>query len=157
MTNLVRQLTEAGYKGYYGGIGGIGMEPVTQGAGGVDKIKGYFWLELMPVDDPGAQKLRDDYQRIMKSPPPTNAMLYTSTFTAEVIAHAISLAGTDADADKIADALRKTAPESEYFGKGCWRGKAQYGINQEFSYPIGMGVIENGKKIGVQRIELPCE
>ena len=157
VTNLARQLTEAGFKGYYGGMGGIGMDPVTQGAGGVAKVKGYFWLELMPIEDPGAVKLREDYQRVMKVAPPANAMLYTSTFTAEVIAKAISTAGTDSDSEKLAAALRSNAPESEYFGKGCWRGKAQYGINQEFAFPIGMGVIKDGKYQGIKRIELPCE
>jgi branched-chain amino acid transport system substrate-binding protein len=157
VTNLARQLTAAGFKGYYGGMGGIGMDPVTQGAGGVDKVKGYFWLELMPIEDPGAVKLREDYQKVMKTTPPTNAMLYTSTFTAEVIAKAISTAGTDTDSDKLAAALRSNAPESAYFGKGCWRGKAQYGINQEFAFPIGMGVIKDGKYQGIKRIELPCE
>jgi branched-chain amino acid transport system substrate-binding protein len=157
VTNFVRQLTQAGYAGVYGGMGGIGMEPVVQGAGGVDKIKGYFWLELMPVEDPGALRLREDYKKTMKSEPTTNAMLYTSTFAAENILRAVSLAGTDSDVDKLADVLRKTAPESEYFGKGCWRGKAQYGINQEFAFPVGMGVIQDGKRVGVQRIDLPCE
>jgi branched-chain amino acid transport system substrate-binding protein len=157
VTNLVRQLTEAGYEGIYGGMGGIGMDPVVQGAGGIDKIKGYFWLELMPVEDPGAVKLREDYQRIMKAPPPANAMIYTSTFASEVILNAISKAGTDTDTDKLAEVLRQTTPESRYFGKGGWRGKAQYGINQEFAFPIGMGVIQDGKKIGVVRIELPSE
>lgn len=157
VTNLTRQLTEAGYKGLFGGMGGIGMEPVTQGAGGPDKVKGYFWLELMPIDDPGAQRLRDDYAKVMKTTPPANAMLYTSTFTAEVIARAISLAGTDSDSEKLADVLRKTAPESEYFGKGCWRGKAQYGINQEFAFPVGMGVIKDGKYQGIKKVDLPCE
>ena len=157
VTNLVRQLTEAGFTGIYGGMGGIGLDPVLQGAGGIEKIKGYFWLELMPVEDPGAQKLREDYQRIMKAPPPTNAMIYTSTFAAEQIVRAISKAGTDSDTDKLVEAVRSTTPESKYFGKGGWRGKAQYGINQEFAYPIGMGVVQDGKKIGVLRIELPSE
>jgi branched-chain amino acid transport system substrate-binding protein len=157
VTNLVRQLTQAGFRGIYGGMGGIGMEPVVQGAGGVDKIKGYFWIELMPVEDPGALRLREDFKKLMKAEPTTNAMLYTSTFAAETITRAISLAGTDSDADKLADTIRKMTPESEYFGKGCWRGKSQYGINQEFAFPIGMGVIQDGKRIGVQRIDLPCE
>lgn len=155
--NFVRQLTEAGFKGVYGGMGGIGMDPVVQGAGGVDKIKGYFWLELMPVEDPGAVRLREDYKKLMKADPPTNAMLYTSTFAAETIVRAIAQAGTDSDVEKLAEVLRKTMPESAYFGKGCWRGKAQYKLNQEFAFPIGMGVIQDGKRIGVERIELPCE
>jgi branched-chain amino acid transport system substrate-binding protein len=157
VTNFVKQMTEAGFAGVFGGSGGIGMNPVVQGAGGVDKLKGYYWLELMPVEDPGAVKLREDFQRVMKVAPPDNGILYTASYAAEQYLKAISIAGTDSDPDKIADALRKLTPESRYFGKGGWRGKTQYGINQELAFPVGMGVIADGKKVGVLRIELPAE
>jgi branched-chain amino acid transport system substrate-binding protein len=111
----------------------------------------------MPVDDPGAVKLREDYARVMKTPAPDNGIFYTGTFAAEQYLRAISAAGTDKDSAKVADALRKLTPESKYFGKGGWRGKTQYGINQELAFPVGMGVIKDGKKIGVQRIEMPSE
>jgi branched-chain amino acid transport system substrate-binding protein len=157
VTNFVKQMTEAGFAGVYGGSGGVGLNPVVQGAGGVEKIKGYFWLELMPVEDPGAVKLRADYLALMKMPAPDNGIFYTATYAAEVYLKAISVAGTDSDADKIADAMRKMTPESKYFGKGGWRGKTQYGINQELAFPIGMGVIADGKKVGVVRIDMPSE
>jgi len=157
VTNLVKHLVEAGYTGIFGGLGGIGMNPVVQGAGGMDKVKGYFWLELMPVEDPGARRLREDFQRVMKTAAPDNALLYPAAFGAETLMRAISTAGTDKDGVKIAEALRKATPESRYFGKGGWRGKAQYGINQELAFPIGMGVIQDGKRVGVQRVELPAE
>jgi branched-chain amino acid transport system substrate-binding protein len=155
--NVVKSMMEAGFKGVFGGLGGIGLTPVVNGAGGVDKIKGYFWLELMPVDDPGARKLRVDYERTMKSPPPENAILYISSTASEQILKAISIAGTDSDATKIAAALRTMKPESRYFGAGGWRGKSQYGVNQELAFPIGMGVIAEGKNQGVSRFEIPAE
>ena len=154
---FVKQLTEAGYDRVLGALGGVGLTPVVNGAGGIDKIKGYYWLELMPVDDPGAVKLREDYARVMKTPAPDNGIFYTGTFAAEQYLRAISAAGTDKDSAKVADALRKLTPESKYFGKGGWRGKTQYGINQELAFPVGMGVIKDGKKIGVRRIEMPSE
>ncbi len=157
VSNLVKHLTEAGYTGIFGGLGGIGLNPVLQGAGGVEKVKGYFWLELMPVEDPGARKIRDDFPRVMKTAAPENALVYPAVFGAETLMRAISIAGTDKDGVKIADALRKTQPESRYFGKGGWRGKTQYGINQELAFPIGMGIIQDGKRVGVQRVELPSE
>ena len=157
VTNLVKGLTEAGYAGVYGGNGGIGMGPVVQGAGSVDKVKGYYWLELMPVDDPGAVRLREDFQRVMKAAPPDNGILYTASYAAEVAMRAVSKAGTDADSGKIGDALRAAAPESRYFGKGGWRGKSQYGVNQELAFPVGMGIIADGKKVGVTRVEIASE
>jgi branched-chain amino acid transport system substrate-binding protein len=157
VSNVVKALLEAGFKGVFGGLGGIGLTPVVNGAGGADKLKGYFWLELMPVEDPGARKLRVDYERLLKSTPPDNAILYISSTAVEQMLRAISLAGTDRDAEKIAAVLRKTKPESRFFGSGGWRGKAQYGINQELAFPIGMGVIADGKNLGVTRIPVPAE
>lgn len=157
VTSIVRSLQEAGFKGIYGGLGGIGLTPVLNGAGGVDKLKGYYWLELMPVEDAGARKLRVDYERMLKTTPPDNAILYISSTATEQLLRAISLAGTDKDAEKVAAAMRKMTPESRYFGKGGWRGKAQYGVNQELAFPIGMGVIADGKNTGVTRVDIPAE
>ena len=123
------------------------MNPVLAGAGSLDRIKGYYWLETMPVDEPGARKLRVDFERIMKVPPPDNALLYVSSTATEQILRAISAAGTDQDAEKLAAALREMKPESRYFGPGGWRGKTQYGINQELAFPIGMGIIADGKNL----------
>jgi branched-chain amino acid transport system substrate-binding protein len=61
------------------------------------------------------------------------------------------------DGEAIAEALRKITPESRYFGKGGWRGKTQYNINQELAFPGGMGVISDGKVLGVKRVEIPSE
>src|SRR6185369_16845513 len=157
VSGLVRSLLEAGYKGIFGGMGSIGLQPMLNGAGSVDKVKGYYWIELMPVDDPGARKLRVDFERVMKTPPPENALLYISSTATEQILRAISKAGTDRDAEKIAAALRSMKPESRYFGPGGWRGRAQYGINQELAFPIGMGVIADGKNLGVSSVAIPSE
>jgi branched-chain amino acid transport system substrate-binding protein len=157
VATVVKALLESGYKGIFGGMGGIGTAPLLAGAGSVDKLRGYYWLELMPVDDPGARKLRVDFERLMKTPPPENALLYISSTATEQILRGISIAGTDRDAEKLAAALRGMKPESRYFGPGGWRGKTQYGINQELAFPIGMGVIADGKHLGVKRIEIPAE
>jgi branched-chain amino acid transport system substrate-binding protein len=98
-----------------------------------------------------------DYERLLKAAPPDNAILYISSTAVEQMLRAISVAGTDRDAEKIAAALRKMTPESRYFGTGGWRGKSQYGINQELAFPIGMGVVANGKNEGVTRVPIPTE
>lgn len=157
ISQIVRQLTQAGYEGIYGGMGGIGIGPVADGAEGIENLKGYYWLELVPVEDPGAVRMREDFQRVMKSAPPENALFYTSAIAAEQLLRAVSIAGTAEDGQKIAKALRGMIPESAYFGKGGWRGRAEYGINQELAFPIGVGIIKDGQKIGVKRVEIPAE
>jgi branched-chain amino acid transport system substrate-binding protein len=154
---LVKALTDAGYKGVYGSMGGVGINPVVQGAGGVDKIKGYYWLEIAPLDHPGTIRMKAEYQKIMKTAAPEVSLFPAFVTSAEVALHAISVAGTDQDAEKIADALRKSTPESRFMGKAGWRGKSIYGINQELSFPTGMGMIVNGKKLPVRTIEIPTE
>lgn len=93
----------------------------------------------------------------MKTPFPDNALVYSAEIVAENLLRAISIAGTDADGAKIAAALRSTTPESRYFGKHGWRGKAQYGINQEFSFPVGVHMIKDGKIVKELRIDIPSE
>jgi branched-chain amino acid transport system substrate-binding protein len=93
----------------------------------------------------------------MNVPVPDNALVYNSAITAEVLLHAISVAGTDQDGEKIAAVLRANTPESRYLGKHGWRGKAQFGINQEFSFPVGVNFISNGKLDPQVTIEIPTE
>lgn len=154
---LTKQLLEAGYTGAIGSLGGVGSAPIIQGAGGIGKLKAFYWLETMPVDDPGVVKLKADFQRVMKTPPPDNPLMPVYAVAAEQILRAISIAGTDQDAGKIADALHKMTPESRYLGKGGWRGKSIYGINQELAFPVGLGMIVDGMKLPVQRIDIPSE
>jgi branched-chain amino acid transport system substrate-binding protein len=156
-TVLVKALTDAGYNGVYGALGGVGLNAVVQGAGGVDKVKGYYWLEVTPLDDPGILKMKADYQTLMKSTPPDNSLFPVFVVAAEVALHAISVAGTDQNPDRITDELRKLTPESRYMGKHGWRGKTMYGINQELSFPCGLGMIVNGTKLPVRTIDIPAE
>jgi branched-chain amino acid transport system substrate-binding protein len=154
---LVKQLLEAGYAGTIGSLGGTGANTLIAGAGGVDKLKAFYWLELVPVDDPGVIRMRAEYERVMKTPAPDHPMFSIQTLAAEQMLRAVSLAGTDQDPEKVAAELRKMTPESRYLGKGAWRGKTQYGVNQELAFPIGLGMIADGKRLAVKRVEIPGE
>lgn len=156
-TILARQLMEAGYKGVIGSLGGTGAAPIIQGAGGVDKLKGFYWLETSPVDHPGVVKMKADFERVMKTPPPDNPLFPVFALAAEVALNAISRAGTDQDVEKIATELRKMTPESRYMGKAGWRGKSIYGSNQELTFPVGLGMVIDGKKLPVRTIDIPAE
>jgi branched-chain amino acid transport system substrate-binding protein len=153
---LARQLLEAGFTGAFGRLG-AGGDVILKNAGGMSAFKKFFWFDHVPLGDPGIKRLNADFERVMKMPVPENALWYNSQITAENLLRAISAAGTDQDGDKIAAELRKMTPESRYLGKAGWRGKGQFGINQEFSFPVGLSFLTNGKPDGAIRIEIPAE
>ena len=155
--NLTKQLMEAGFKGFIGSLGGSGSSPVLQGAGGPEKLKGFYWLETSPVDHPGILKMKADHARVMKSAAPENPVFAVFALASEVTLTAISRAGSDQDAEKVAVALRNFNPESRYMGKAGWRGKTLYGINQELTFPVGLGMVVDGKKLPVRTIEIAAE
>jgi branched-chain amino acid transport system substrate-binding protein len=154
---LVRQLGEAGYTGVFGNSGGAGIAPMLQGAGGAQNLRQAFWGELSPVDHPGSVKMRQEYERLMKSTPPESPLFPVFVVAAEQLVHGISLAGTDQDGEKLAEAMRKTTPESRFMGKAGWRGKAMYGVNQELSFPVGLGMVVDGARQPVRTIEIASE
>jgi branched-chain amino acid transport system substrate-binding protein len=153
---LTKQLLEAGFTGAFGRLG-AGGDVIIKNAGGMAAVKKFFWFDHVPLGDPGIKRLNEDFERVMKTPIPENALWYNSQITVENLLKAISAAGTDQDGDKIAEALRKMTLESRYLGKAGWRGKTQFGINQEFSFPVGVSFINDGKLDGAIRIEIPTE
>ena len=154
---VVRELMAAGFKGAIGSLGGVPFSAVAQGAGGVENLKAYYWLETAPVDHPGVVKLKQDFEKVMNTPPVDNPNMIVFALAAEVTLRAITEAGTATDAEKVAEAMRKLTPESRYMGKAGWRGKTVYGINQELSFPIGLGMVIDGKKQPVRTIQVPAE
>jgi branched-chain amino acid transport system substrate-binding protein len=154
---LVRQLRERGYTGVYGSVAGQGRVPILQAAGGPQNLKSAFWGEAVPPDHPGVIKMKQDHERLLKSAPPDSPLFAPHVVAAEQLMLAITAAGTDQDGDKIAEALRKMTPESRYLGKGGWRGKAMYGVNQELAFPVGLGMVVDGKSLPWQVIQIPTE
>jgi hypothetical protein len=41
-----------------------------------------------------------------------------------------------------------------WLGKGSWTGMPTYGIQQEFGFSVGMGVISKGKNLGVTSVSV---
>ena len=151
---MVKQLLEAGFAGVIGRLGGPGTPEIIRAAGGVEKIKGFYWLELVAIDDPQVRSMLGDYQKVMKSPAPDNTLLFTSAAATRMVLKAITAAGTDSDAEKIAASLRKLPAEDPYLGQGVWKGKANFGLNQELAFPVGMGLVVDGKQLGVTKIDV---
>src|SRR5208337_4695521 len=155
---LVKQLLEAGYQGTFGSLGGGGEKVLLEGASGDPKNLGNaFWLNIVALEHPSVPQMKADFELVMKAPLPTFPHFYVAQTSAEQVLKAMSVAGTDKDGEKIADALRNMTPESRYFGKGGWRGKTQYGINQELAFPVGLGIYQDGKRIGVETVPIPAE
>jgi branched-chain amino acid transport system substrate-binding protein len=153
---LHKQLIEAGFAGVFGQMG-TGADQIMKLSGGAEAQKAFYWVELVPTEDPGFLKMNADFEHLMKTKLPENSLVYNAQIAAEQILRAISVAGTDRDADKIAAALRNITPQSRYIGKLGWRGKSMYGINQEIALPVGMGIIEDGKMQPQVRIDVPSE
>lgn len=151
---MVKQLLEAGFTGPIGRLGGPGTPEIIRAAGGVEKLKGFYWLELVPIDDPKVRGMLADYQAVMKSAPPDNTLLFTAAAATRMLLKAVTAAGTDKDANKVAEALRKLPAEDRYLGAGVWTGKEAFGINQELAFPVGMGLVVDGKHLGVTPIDV---
>ena len=81
---LVKQLLEAGYPGVIGSLGGTGVKPILEGAGGVENLKNVYWLEVSPVDHPGIIKLKEDYKRLFGKETPENPLFPVFALAAEV-------------------------------------------------------------------------
>jgi branched-chain amino acid transport system substrate-binding protein len=74
---MVKQLLEAGFSGVIGRLGGPGTPEIIRAAGGVEKIKGFYWLELVAIDDPKVKAMLTEYQRVMKTAAPDNTPMFT--------------------------------------------------------------------------------
>lgn len=154
-TILIKQLLEAGYEGAIGSLGG-GERPILEGTDGGQLLNDAYWLEVVAIENPNIPKLREDFQRLMGTEALTIGNFYVASTSAEIILQAISAAGTDQDVGAIATALREITPQSRYFGTGGWRAKTLYGINQELGFPVGLGIYDDGERVGVQTVEIPC-
>jgi branched-chain amino acid transport system substrate-binding protein len=153
---LAKQLLEAGFSGAFGRLG-AGGDVIIKNSGGIAAHKAFYWFDHVPTEDPGIKKMAAEFEQLMKVRVPDNALVFNAQMAAENLLRAISVAGTDQDGTKIAAALRQMTPESRYLGKAGWRGKAQFGINQEFSFPVGVNFIVDGKLVQQRKIEIPAE
>ena len=53
--------------------------------------------------------------------------------------------------------LRAMPVEDPNIGKGYWTGKKYFGIQQTLFFPFGIGIIKDGKNLGVGRQEAIAE
>jgi branched-chain amino acid transport system substrate-binding protein len=143
----------AGFTGPIGRLGGPGTEEIIRVAGGIDVLKNFYWFETVATDDPKVREIDALYKKLLGKDPVGGTALWGNLPAARMTMKAIAAAGTADDAQAVAAALRKLPVEDPNMGKGYWTGKKQYGIAQELSFPFGVGIIKDGKNLGVTRQE----
>jgi branched-chain amino acid transport system substrate-binding protein len=141
---MAKQLRQAGFQGPIGHLGGPGTEEIARIAGGVDVLKTFYWYEPIVVDEK-IQELAAAYKKAFNADRPESNLFFQWVGAARMVTKAISKAGTIADTQKVAEALRSLPVEDPNLGQGLWIGQEFFGINQELSFPFGIGTIIDGK------------
>ncbi len=150
---IIKQLRLAGFEGPVGRLGGPGTDEILRVAGGLDVVKNFYWFETVPTDDPKVRAIDDQYRKLVGKDPVGGTSFWANLPAARMTLKAISAAGTIDDVQKVAEALRKLPVEDPNMGKGVWSGQKAYGINQELFFPFGVGIIRDGKNLGVTKVE----
>ncbi|MEY9185759.1 branched-chain amino acid transport system substrate-binding protein [Bradyrhizobium sp. USDA 326] len=148
---LVKQLRQAGFEGPIGRLGGPGYGEISRVAGGDDVLKDFYWYEPVVIDEKTLQ-IAEDYKKLMGSERPENNLFFQWVSGARMVVKAIAKAGTT-DTAKVAEALRALPVSDPNLGAGHWIGQEFFGINQELSFPFGVGLVTNGKPQPTMRVE----
>jgi branched-chain amino acid transport system substrate-binding protein len=152
---IVKQLREAGFKGPIGRLGGAATDEILRIVGGPEVLKDFYWFENVPTDDPKVKAIYADFKKTMGVDAPENTNLMLWSAATRLLLKAVSQAGTVTDSKKVAAALRGLPVEDRYLGSGHWTGQHFFGINQEMSFPFGIGMMVDGKLLPVERVETP--
>ncbi|HVZ07011.1 ABC transporter substrate-binding protein [Rhodopila sp.] len=153
---IVKQLRLAGFTGPIGRVGGPGTAEILRVSGGLDVLRDFYWYEAVPTDDPKVRAIDDEYRALLGKDPMGGTTFWSYLPGARLTLKAVQAAGTD-DAEKVAAVLRTMPVEDPNIGKGYWTGKKQFGIAQGLFFPFGIGIIKDGKNLGVERQEAQPE
>ena len=149
---IVKQLRLAGFTGAIGRLGGPGTDEIVRVSGGLDVLQNFYWFETVATADPKVQEIDALYKKLLGKDPVGGTAMWADLPAARMTLKAVSMAGTD-DAKAVAVALRSMPVEDPNMGKGYWTGKKAFGIAQELHFPFGIGIIKDGKNLGVERQE----
>jgi branched-chain amino acid transport system substrate-binding protein len=149
---IVKQLRQAGFEGPIGHLGGPGYSEIARVAGGDAVVGNFYWYEPVLVDE-RVQAIATDYKTLMKADPPENNLFFQWVSAARMVTKAIAKAGTITDVQKVAETLRSLPVDDPNMGKGLWIGQEFFGINQELSFPFGVGLVVKGQLQPIMRVE----
>ncbi len=141
---LVKQLRQAGFEGPIGRLGGPGYGEISRVAGGDAVLKDFYWYEPVFIDEK-VQLIADEYKKLLGTERPENNLFFQWVSAARMVVKAIAKAGTISDTNKVAEVLRTLPVEDPNAGSGHWIGQDFFGINQELSFPFGVGLVKDGK------------
>lgn len=154
---IVKQLREAGFKGPIGRLGGAATDEILRIVGGPDVLKNFYWFENVPTEDPQVRAIYKDFKAVMGVDAPENTNLMLWAAASNMLLKAVTQAGTITDTKLVAAALRALPVEDRYLGHGHWSGQKFFGINQEMTFPFGVGMMVDGKMLPVERVEAPVD
>ena len=148
---IVKQLRLAGSTGAIGRLGGPGTDEIIRVVRRHRCAEGLLLVRdsTRPTIRKSGRSMRS-IRRLLGKDPVGGTAVWADLPAARMTLKAVSLAGTD-DAKAVAAALRKLPVDDPNIGKGYWTGKKQYGLAQELSFPFGIGIIKDGKNLGVLR------
>ena len=149
---IVKQLRLAGFTGAIGRLGGPGTDEIVRVSGGLDVLQNFYWFETVATADPKVREIDALYKKLMGKDPVGGTAMWADLPAARMTLKAVSIAGTD-DAKAVAAVLRTMPVEDPNMGKGYWTGKKAFGLAQELHFPFGIGIIKDGKNLGVERQE----
>jgi branched-chain amino acid transport system substrate-binding protein len=149
---MVKQLRQAGFEGPIGRLGGPGYSEISRVAGGDAVLKDFYWYEPVLVDEK-VQLIADEYKKLFGTERPENNLFFQWVSGARMVVKAIAKAGTITDTDKVAQALRALPVDDPNIGSGHWIGQSFFGINQELSFPFGVGLVTNGQLQPIVAVE----
>jgi branched-chain amino acid transport system substrate-binding protein len=150
---IVKQLRLAGFTGPIGRNGGPGTAEILRVCGGIDVLKDFYWYEAQPPNTPQMRAIDEEYKKLLGKDQTFGTSMWSNLPGARMTLKAIEVAGTTDDVQKVADALRHLPVDDPNMGKGVWSGQKQFGIAQELMFPFGVGIIKDGKEVGVTRVE----
>ncbi len=150
---IVKQLRLAGFTGPIGRNGGPGTAEILKVSGGLDVLKDFYWYESQPPNTPQMRAIDEEYKKLLGKDQVFGTSLWGNLPGARMTLKAITNAGTIDDVEKVAAELRKLPVDDPNMGKGLWAGMKQFGIAQELMFPFGVGIIKDGKDLGVVRVE----
>lgn len=140
---LIKQLRQAGFDGPILRLGGPGYSEIKRIAGGDEVLKDFIWFEPIVVDDK-AKRIEDAYRELMGEERPENNLFFQWVLAARMVIRAAIEAQSVTDTEKVAEALRAMPVSDPDIGDGYWIGQDFFGINQELSFPFGMGMVAGG-------------
>lgn len=149
---MVKQLRQAGFEGPIGRLGGPGYSEISRVAGGDSVLKDFYWYEPVLIDEK-VQLIADEYKKLLGSERPENNLFFQWVSGARMLLKAVAKAASVTDTEKVAQALRGLPVNDPSMGTGHWIGQEFFGINQELSFPFGVGLIVKGQSQPIVRVE----